>query len=133
MAKLEEIEGIDPVCAQRLRAAGIGSVESLLRAAATPEKRRRLGEMASIDCECILGWVNQADLMRVCGIGEEYSDILKRAGVDTVAQLAHCSPRELHARIREVNAKQCLVQRLPSRGMVAQWVKAARALPRVVS
>ena len=133
MAKLEEIEGIGPICAQRLRAAGIGSVEALLRAAATPEKRRRLGERAGVDCESILGWVNQADMMRVCGIGEEYSDLLERSGVDTVAQLARCNPRELHARIRELNATERLVQPLPSRGMVARWVKAARALPRVVS
>jgi len=37
MAKLETIEGIGLVYAEKLRAAGIGTVEALLRAGATPE------------------------------------------------------------------------------------------------
>jgi hypothetical protein len=32
----------------------------------------------------LLRWVNMADLFRVKGIGEHYSDLLEAAGVDTV-------------------------------------------------
>jgi predicted flap endonuclease-1-like 5' DNA nuclease len=133
VAKLEEIEGIGPVYAAKLRAAGIRSVTALLRAGATPAKRKELEERAGVGREYILDWVNRVDLMRVEGVGEEYSDLLEKAGVDTVVELARRNPDNLHAKMLEVNAKKHLVQRAPSRGMVAQWVEHAKALPRIVS
>jgi predicted flap endonuclease-1-like 5' DNA nuclease len=133
VAKLEEIEGIGPVYAAKLRAAGIRSVTALLRAGATPAKRKELEARAGVGREYILDWVNRADLMRVEGVGEEYSDLLDKAGVDTVVELARRDPDNLHAKMLEVNAKKRLVRRAPSRGMVAQWVAHAKVLPRVVS
>jgi hypothetical protein len=127
VAKLEEIEGIGPVYAAKLRAAGIRSVTALLRAGATPAKRKELEERAGVGREYILDWVNRVDLMRVEGVGEEYSDLLEKA------ELARRNPDNLHAKMLEVNAKKHLVRRAPSRGMVAQWVEHAKALPRVVS
>jgi predicted flap endonuclease-1-like 5' DNA nuclease len=133
VAKLEEIEGIGPSFAAKLRAAGIHSVNALLSAGTTPEERKVLEAKTGIGHEYILDWVNRADLMRVKGIGEEYSDLLEKAGVDTVVELARRNPDNLHAKMLEVNAKKRLVRRVPSRGMVAQWVEHARALPRIIS
>jgi predicted flap endonuclease-1-like 5' DNA nuclease len=133
MAKLEKIEGIGPIYAEKLRRAGIHSVNALLSVGTTPEERKALEAKAGIGHEYILDWVNRADLMRVKGIGEEYSDLLEKAGVDTVVELARRNPDDLHAKMLEVNAKKRLVRRAPSRGMVAQWVEHARALPRIVS
>jgi predicted flap endonuclease-1-like 5' DNA nuclease len=125
MAKLETIEGIGPVYAERLRAAGIGTVEALLRAGATPEGRKELAERTG-------NWVNRADLMRVRGVGEEYSDLLEKAGVDTVVELAQRNPDNLHKKLLEVNLEKRLVRRPPTWGMVARWVEQAKVLPRVV-
>ena len=133
MAKLETIEGIGPVYAQKLRAAGVGSVEALLRAGATSDGRKALEEKTGIGHEYILDWVNRADLMRVRGVGEEYSDLLEKAGVDTVVELAQRNPDNLHKKMMEVNAEKRLVRRPPTPSMVARWVEHARALPRVVS
>jgi predicted flap endonuclease-1-like 5' DNA nuclease len=133
MAKLETIEGIGPVYAERLRAAGIGTVEALLRAGATPEGRKELAERTGIGDEYILDWVNRADLMRVRGVGEEYSDLLEKAGVDTVVELAQRNPDSLHKKLLEVNVERRLVRRPPTGGMVARWVEHAKMLPRVVS
>jgi predicted flap endonuclease-1-like 5' DNA nuclease len=133
MAKLEIIEGIGPVYAERLRAAGIGTVEALLRAGATPEGRKELAERTRIGDEYILDWVNRADLMRVRGVGEEYSDLLEKAGVDTVIELAQRNANNLYQKLRQVNAEKRLVRRLPTRGMVTRWVAQAKVLPRVVS
>jgi predicted flap endonuclease-1-like 5' DNA nuclease len=133
MAKLETIEGIGPVYAERLRAAGIRTVEVLLRAGATPEGRRELAERTGIGDEYILDWVNRADLMRVRGVGEEYSDLLEKAGVDTVVELAQRNPDNLHEKLLKVNTEKHLVRRPPTRGMVARWVEQAKVLPRVVS
>jgi len=133
MAKLETIEGIGPVYAEKLRAAGIRTVETLLRAGATPRERNELAEKTGIGHEYILDWVNRADLMRVRGVGEEYSDLLEKAGVDTVAELARRNLDNLYQKLLEVNAEKRLVRRPPTREMVARWVEQAKMLPRVVS
>ena len=133
MAKLEIIEGIGPVYAEKLRAAGIGSVSALLRAGATPEGRRDLEEKTGIGHEYILDWVNRADLMRIRGIGEEYSDLLEWAGVDTVPELAQRNSDNLIKKILEVNAEKRLVRRPPTRDMVARWIEQAKTLARAVS
>jgi predicted flap endonuclease-1-like 5' DNA nuclease len=133
MTKLEIIEGIGPVYAEKLRAAGIRSVNALLRAGATPEGRQELQEETGIGHEYILDWVNRADLMRIRGIGEEYSDLLEKAGVDTVAELAQRNPDNLYNKILEVNEEKRLVRRPPTRDMVARWVEQAKTLERVVS
>lgn len=129
MAKLETIEGIGPVYAEKLREAGTGSVETLLEAGATPEGRRRLEEKTGIGHKLILEWVNLADLMRIKGIGEEYSDLLEEAGVDTVKELRNRVPANLHKAIVEVNEAKELVRRLPTLGMVANWIEQAKTLP----
>jgi predicted flap endonuclease-1-like 5' DNA nuclease len=133
MAKLETIEGIGPIYAEKLRAAGVGSVKALLRAGATPEGRKELEESTGIGHEYILDWVNRADLMRVRGVGEEYSDLLEKAGVDTVVELAQRNPDHLYRKITQVNDEKRLVRRPPTRGMVDRWVEHAKGLPRVVS
>lgn len=133
MAKLELIEGIGPVYASKLRDAGIRSINALLEAGATPKGRKELAEKSGISYDLILAWVNRADLMRVPGVGEEYSDLLEKAGVDTVAELAQRNPANLYDKIMEVSASGRLVRRPPSRAMVESWVAEAKKLPRVVT
>jgi predicted flap endonuclease-1-like 5' DNA nuclease len=133
MAKLETIEGIGPTYAQKLREAGVNTVEALLEAGATPKGRKDLQEATGIGGEFILDWVNRADMMRITGIGEEYSDLLEKSGVNTVVQLAQRNAENLYQKLTEVNAEKKLVRRPPSRSMVDQWVEQAKALPRIVS
>ena len=80
----------------------------------------------------ILEWVNLADLMRIKGVAEEYSDLLEEAGVDTVAELARRNPENLHTKIMEVNEEKKLVRRPPRASMVKDWIKQAKCLPKVV-
>lgn len=133
MARIETIEGIGPAYAEKLRAIGIGTTEALLRAGATPQGRAELAEKTGIRPELILAWVNRADLMRVKGVGEEYSDLLEAAGVDTVVELARRNPDNLYERLVQVNEEKKLVRRLPTREMVAAWVEFAKTLDRVVT
>lgn len=129
MAKLEVIEGIGPIYAEKLRAGGIRTIEALLEAGATPAGRQRLEEQTGIGHALILEWVNLADLMRIKGVGEEYSDLLEEAGVDTVRELRVRVPEHLYGAIVRVNQEKRLVRRLPTSQMVADWVAQAKALP----
>lgn len=132
MAKLEAIEGIGEVYAEKLRGAGIRGTNDLLKKASTKKGRQALAELAGVSEKLVLEWVNHADLFRIKGVGPEYADLLEEAGVDTVVELAQRNPENLHAKMVEVNAEKKLVRRLPTLDMVKAWVAQAKQLPRVI-
>lgn len=127
------IEGIGPVFAEKLRKHGIRSTEALLKAGADPAGRRQLATGTGLDEDDILGWVNRADLMRVKGVGEEYSDLLEKSGVDTVKELRRRNPENLYKTMASVNEEKRLVRRAPSLSEVERWVDEAKSLPPVVT
>lgn len=131
--KIADIEGIGPAYAEKLIAAGIEKTEQLLAAGAEKKGRKGLAEATGINEKLILGWVNRADLMRVKGIGTQYSDLLEASGVDTVAELAHRNAANLLAHMLEVNLEKQLVRRPPTAREVESWVAAAKTLDRVVN
>ncbi|HOG57958.1 MAG TPA: DUF4332 domain-containing protein [Anaerolineaceae bacterium] len=132
MAKLLDIEGIGPVYSEKLKNAGVKSVESLLKLGATPAGRESIAEKAGIDKRLILEWVNRADLFRIKGVAEEYSDLLEASGVDTVVELAQRNPENLLAKILEVNAEKKLVRRVPTLNAIKDWIEQAKDLPRAI-
>lgn len=129
MAKIIDIEGIGPKFAATLQAAGIKTTGALLKAGSSPAGRKALAETTKIDAGKILEWVNRADLMRIKGVGEEYSDLLENAGVDTVKELGTRRADNLHAKMLEVNTAKKLVRRPPTLGNVQAWVAEAKTLP----
>ena len=131
--KIEAIEGIGAVFAKKLRKNGVRSTGELLKKGASKKGRLALAEATDISHTLILEWVNLADLMRIKGIGEEYSDLLEEAGVDTIKELRNRSAKNLHAKILEVNAKKKLVRRPPTLTMVEGWVKQAKSLKPMVT
>ncbi|RMH00659.1 MAG: DUF4332 domain-containing protein [Chloroflexi bacterium] len=133
MTKLTKIEGIGETYAEKLAAAGITSVESLLEKCATPQGRKAVAENTGISDALILKWANRADLFRIKGIGEEYADLLEAAGVDTVPELARRNPDNLYQALASTNEAKNLVRRLPTPGQVSDWVEQAKALPRVLT
>jgi predicted flap endonuclease-1-like 5' DNA nuclease len=133
MARIIDIEGIGEVYAQRFKAAGVNTTEALLERGSTPQGRKALAEETGISGKLILEWVNHADLFRVKGIGEEYSDLLEAAGVDTVPELAQRNAENLHVKLQEVNAEKKLVRRLPTAGQVENWIAQAKLMPRVIT
>jgi predicted flap endonuclease-1-like 5' DNA nuclease len=133
MPNVIHIEGIGEVYGKKLLDAGVPTTEALLEAGATPQGRDALAEKTGIGHGLILKWVNRADLFRVQGIGEQYSDLLAAAGVETVLELAQRVPEHLHPRLVETNDDKKLVRHAPSLEHVAGWVEQAGKLPRVVS
>jgi predicted flap endonuclease-1-like 5' DNA nuclease len=79
---LIDIESIGPIYAERLLAAGLNTTEDLMKVGASPGGREDLAAATGISDKLILRWVNVADLFRIEGVGEEYSDRLEAAGVD---------------------------------------------------
>jgi len=132
MAKLETIEGIGPVLSDKLQKAGIRSVEALLKNGATRKGRDAISTQTGVAEIKILRLVNHADLMRIKGIGGEYSELLEASGVDTVPELAHRNAANLVQKMTSVNEEKRLVRALPSESQVEGWIKQAAALPKVI-
>lgn len=133
MAKIIEIEGIGDTFAAKLEAAGVATVEALLEKGGSASGRKALAEATGLSTDRILEWVNRADLMRIKGVGSEYSDLLEAAGVDTVKELATRRPDNLHAKLAEVNEAKSLVRRVPTQNEVEAWVAEAKTLPPAVT
>ena len=131
--KIEDIEGIGPAYAKKLQTAGVRTVKGLLKQGCSRKGRKDLASATGIDDGLILKWVNMADLYRVKGIGSEYSELLEKAGVDTVKELRNRNADNLHAKLAEVNQSgRRLVRQLPALGQVRDWVLQAKKMdPRV--
>ena len=131
--KIADIEGIGPKYAEKLKKAGVRSVDALLKKGASEKGRKAIEAASGISSALILEWVNHADLYRIKGVGSEYSDLLEEAGVDTVVELAKRVPENLFKKMQDVNKTQKLVRKLPGAKQVAKWVAQAKKLPRIVS
>lgn len=131
--KLEDVEGIGPIEAEKFTLAGIGTGDALLEQGATAGGRAAVSKATGIDEGKILEWVNHLDLMRIKGVGSEYSDLLEMAGVDSPAELAQRNAANLATTFQEVvAARPGTVRRIPTEAEVADWIAEAKNLPKVV-
>jgi nucleotidyltransferase/DNA polymerase involved in DNA repair len=128
---ITDIRGIGPETASILKSEGIRTTIGLLRSAKTPKQRLKLAERTGTDKEKVLDWVTTADRMRVKGVGFEYSELLRIAGVKTVNELKYRNPHHLVERMREAN-KRNLVRLLPKEQTVERWIESARKLPLLI-
>lgn len=131
--KVEKIEGVGPKYAEKLSKAGITNTKQLLDKAATRKARKELATTTGVDETLILKWANMSDLMRIKGVGEEFSELLEVAGVDTVKELAKRRPDNLRQAMIDANTKRKLVRQLPSLAQLESWVKQAKEMPPMMS
>jgi predicted flap endonuclease-1-like 5' DNA nuclease len=128
-----DIEGIGATYAAGLEGAGVTTTDDLLAAGATKAGRQKLAEATGISETLILGWVNKADLMRITGVGTQYSDLLELAGVDSPAELAQRNAANLAQTFQEaVAARPDRVRRIPTEAEVAGWIAEAKGLSKIV-
>lgn len=129
---IKDIQVIGPDAAEILKKEGIRTTLALLGKAKTQKQRLRIAEKTGLDEKRVLDWVTAADRMRVKGVGWEYAELLRAAGVKTVSELKFRNPRKLVDAMSEANKKRQLVRLLPSEKTVTRWINDAKALPAVV-
>ena len=129
---IEDVEGIGPVNAGKLREAGVKSTDDLLQRGGSRGGRAELETTTGISGSQILEWTNHVDLYRISGVGSEYADLLEAAGVDTVAELAQRNAKNLSETFGELDAARNTVRNIPSEDIVARWIEEAKSLPRMV-
>ena len=125
---IEEIEGVGLVYGKKLSAVGITNTKKLLDRCFSAKGRREVACETGLDEIQILKWVNLADLMRISGIGKQFSELLEAAGVDTVKELRNRRAGDLSVKMKEINAEKKLTRSPPSEKQVASWVDQAKKL-----
>jgi hypothetical protein len=129
---ITDIQGIGTEFAAILKSDGIRTTVGLLRLAKTPKQRLKIALKTGAPEKNVLDWVTAADRMRVKGVGWEYSELLRAAGVRTVNELRFRNPQKLALAMAEINTKRKLVRVLPSVNTVMRWIETAKKLPPLV-
>ena len=133
MASISAIRSIGQRDATRLRKGRVRTTDALLREASSRSGRSAISKRTGIPTSDLLAWAQQADLMRVSGIGSEYADLLASAGVETIRALRQRNAANLTVALGQINTKKRIVQRLPTLEMVQGWIEAASAMDPIVT
>ena len=131
--KITEIEGIGPASAEKLAKADIKTTDGLLKLCCDAKGRKSVAASTGVSEGQLLKWANMADLMRISGVAEEYSELLEAAGVDTVKELRNRNAENLAAKMAEVNDVKKLTRTVPSAKTVSKWVEQARTLDPLIT
>jgi len=131
--KIDEIEGIGPAMKEKLSAAGIATTDDLLKLCCDKAGRKKVAGQTGCAESQLLNWANMADLMRISGVGEEYSELLEAAGVDTVKELRNRNAENLAEAMAKVNEEKKLTRAVPSATVVAKWVAHAKTLDPLIT
>jgi hypothetical protein len=130
---ISTISDIRPDESAALRKAGIRTTAGLLEAAKSLKGRKLLATKTEIDEKRLLTLANAADRLRIKGVGNDYSNLIRAAGVETVRELKHRNARRLTETMRSINAKRKMVEFLPSEKAVTRWIEHAKKLPLKIS
>jgi predicted flap endonuclease-1-like 5' DNA nuclease len=129
---ITNIHGIGTDIAALLKSDGIRTTVGLLRLAKTPKQRLKIALKTGAAEKNVLDWVTAADRMRVKGVGCEYCELLRAAGVRTVNELRYRNPQKLASVMSDINAKRKLVRVLPSVNTITRWIETAKKLPPLI-
>jgi predicted flap endonuclease-1-like 5' DNA nuclease len=131
--RIDEIEGIGPSYAKKLAVAKIKTTNDLLKFCKDAKGRASVSSTSGVGESQLLKWTNLADLMRVSGIGSEYSELLEAAGVDTIKELRNRNPQNLAAKMKQVNEAKRLSRVTPGASTVEKWVASAAKLNPIIT
>lgn len=131
--KIEQIEGIGEVYAEKLNAVGIATTEDLLAKCAKKAGRDKVAEETGISGKLILKWTNHADLMRINGIAGQFAELLEAAGVDTVKEFRHRVAANLQPKMVEVNEQKNLCNRVPAVSELERMIEQAKELEPLIT
>ena len=127
------IESIGPAMKEKLSAAGVTTVESLLGKGGSRAGRKAIADASGLDESKILVWVNMADLFRINGIASQFAELLKAAGVDTVKELRTRNAENLHTALIKTQAEKGLTRVVPAASKVVDFIEQAKALEPMVT
>lgn len=132
---IEAIEGIGQGRGKILREMGVSMVQEFLQKYRNADDRRtELATKLDIDEHVVRQWVSMADLMRIQGIGSQYSELLEASGVYSVPELAQQDAERLTEKMKLVNrVEHATILALPDASEVSAWIEIAKSLPSIIT
>jgi predicted flap endonuclease-1-like 5' DNA nuclease len=132
---IEAIEGIGQGRGKILREMGVSMVQEFLQKYRRADDRRtELATKLDIDEHVVRQWVSMADLMRIQGIGSQYSELLEASGVYSVPELAQQDAERLTEKMKLVNrVEHATILALPDASEVSAWIEIAKSLPSIIT
>lgn len=120
---IEDVEGIGPTYAETLRGLNVLDTEQLWEADV-----EELAADLDAPARTVRKWQDQAELMALSGVGPQYAELLVRAGVRSIGELAVWEPDPLHKAVKDKQEKlDVQIQGASlSQGRVENWIEAAQ-------
>jgi hypothetical protein len=129
---VEDIEGIGTGFGRRLRDVGIETTDKLLLTLLDAKGLARVREACEIDEKTAMSWATMADLLRIPGVGGQWSELLWRCDIENVQTLARQQAGPLLEQMKIVNADEHRVPELPGETRVQHWIAEAARTPVVL-
>ncbi|NNE08781.1 MAG: DUF4332 domain-containing protein [Gemmatimonadetes bacterium] len=123
-----EVEGIGPDNACKLGEVEIRSTDDFLFRCGSKPARVNVSKRTGIAEKNLRRWANMADLMRINGIGPQYSELLEAAGVDSIHELRERQADRLAEMMKRANRKARLVRATPPVSLIVRWIQEAESM-----
>jgi len=125
--KVIEIEGIGKKYAGKLTRAGIPEVEDLSKL--TVDQINEVAKKTKISPKLVDKWQEQADLMKLKGVGAEYAEVLNKIGIDSVKELSKRNSVSTLDKIKAFDKRRpSVIRKLPTKAQIDAWIKQAKDL-----
>ena len=125
--KIIEIEGVGDKYAKDLEKAGIADVEDLVKI--TWSGLKELAESTKISLKLLEKWQDIAELMKIDGVGPEYSQVLNLVGIDSTKELAYRSPEKTLEKIVAHDKDQPdTIRNMPEIKQITGWIDEAKKM-----
>ena len=122
-----DIEGIGPKYAKSLKKANIVKLEDLMTL--TKAEIKEVAVKTKISAKMIDKWQEHANLMKIDGIGPEYSDALNQIGIDSVKEFAKRAPQSVLDKIIALDkSKPNVIRKIPKLEDIKDWIAQAKKM-----
>ncbi len=123
--KIQQIEGIGAQFGDRLAIAGILTSHDLLEKCSTADRRKEVAMHTGLAESLLTAWKNQAELMRISGIGPEYGQLLEASGIRSIRELSLLSPENVVLLLDRLNVDGRPLRTTPPIVTARKWIEQA--------
>ncbi|HEY5002105.1 MAG TPA: DUF4332 domain-containing protein [Ktedonobacteraceae bacterium] len=125
---ISKLKGLDTGLQAKLEAEGIRTTEQLLEHTQTSKLRTDLAQKSGTTAVVLKELANRADLMRLKGVGGDFSNLLEEAGVNSCKELQHRAPEHLQQILTELHTSKHIGHHAPTLVQVTEWISEAKTL-----
>ncbi|HZO74513.1 MAG TPA: DUF4332 domain-containing protein [Ktedonobacteraceae bacterium] len=127
-ASMSDLKGLQPEVKTKLESEGIWTTTQFLEHTRTQQQRAELAHKVGTTPVAIKELANRADLMRLRGVGGDFSNMLEEAGVTSCKELQHRVPENLYKALEAIHTEKKIGHRVPTLVQTTGWITEAKTL-----